>query len=109
MRIYEDLNGLVVHVFEDIKKDIGHFYHVILQKHIAFITFQHGPVPVHGVNGVTNEALLTILIHRTNVLNEQFPCEENRIALDHMQKALESFNARNKDRIQRNVEGKNLL
>lgn len=109
MQIYQDGNGLTVHAFDHVKEDLGHFYNVILEKQTAYIAFQNGPVPIHGVNGVTNESLLAILIHRTNVINEQFPCEENKTALDHMQKALESFNARTKNRIQRNVEGKNLL
>jgi hypothetical protein len=109
MLLYQDLNGLMVHAFDHVKEDLGHFYHVILDKQTTSVVFQNGPVPIHGVNGVTNEALLTILIHRTNILNEQFPCEENKVALGHMQKALESFNARTKNRVQRNVEGKNLL
>lgn len=109
MQIYQDGNGLTAHAFDHVKEDLGHFYNVALGKQTAYIAFQNGPVPIHGVNGVTNESLLAILIHRTKILNDMFPCEENRIAIEHMKKALESFESRTKNRIQRNVEGKNLL
>lgn len=69
------------------------------------IQFQMGPVPEAGVNGFTNEAVLTILIHRTQVLDNQFPCDENKAALRHMQAALDAFNARTANREARGVEG----
>ena len=58
------------------------------------IDFQEGPVRTSGVNGVTNEALLAILIDRTEVLDSQFPCLENKVALEHMREALRAFEAR---------------
>lgn len=73
---------------------------------LAEIRFQNGPVSSCGVNGVTNEDLLVVLIHRTGILDGKFPCEENKVAIEHMQKALDAFNARTTNRIARNVEGK---
>lgn len=90
----------------------GHSYDVLFNKEndplitLAEIRFQNGPVSSCGVNGVTNEDLLVVLIHRTSILNDKFPCEENKVAIEHMQKALGAFNARTVNRIARNVEGK---
>jgi hypothetical protein len=44
--------------------------------------------------GTTNEEVLSMLIHRTKVLDEEFPCEENKIAVIKMQEALEAFQKR---------------
>ena len=73
---------------------------------IAHVSFQNGPVPQNGVNGLTNEALLAILIHRTNILNEQFPCNENSEALVLMTQAKQVFEHRTKRRQAAGIEGK---
>ena len=86
----------------------GHFYDVIAGETITSIHFQNGPVKVHGVNGVTSEALLAILIHRTKVLNDNFPCDENKRAISYMENALALFEQRTKARQARGVEGQNL-
>jgi len=74
---------------------------------IAYLDFQNGPVKEAGVNGVTNEALLAILIHRTSVLNENFPSHLNEAAIKSMQVALNLFESRTRDRVARGVEGEN--
>ena len=74
-------------------------------KGIAPISFQQGPVKEAGVNGVTNEALLAILIDRTEQLNKLYPCRENSIAITKMQEALMWFEKRTADRLARGVEG----
>ena len=71
------------------------------------IHFQKGPVKTNGVNGITSEALLAILIHRTEVLNGNFPCAENEAAISGLKAALDAFESRTRDRIARNVEGEN--
>ena len=86
----------------------GHFYDVIAGETITPIHFQNGPVKEHGVNGATSEALLAILIHRTKVLNENFPCDENKRAISYMENALALFEQRTKARQARGVEGQNL-
>ena len=58
------------------------------------IDFQAGNPAVNGVNGLTNELLLAILIDRTKVLDTEQPCDENKLALDYMQSALECFQER---------------
>lgn len=83
----------------------GHLYQLQAGLNSSQIRFQTGPVAAWGVNGVTNEALLAILIHRTKVLNDKFPCRENELALQKMQEALDLFNERTSGRVARGVEG----
>lgn len=105
MPIYSDHNGL--HVIEISQ---AHEYLIAAAepgglKGIAPVAFQNGPVKEVGVNGLTNEALLAILIDRTEQLNKLYPCRENSIAITKMQEALMWFEKRTADRIKRGVEG----
>ena len=61
-----------------------------------------------GEDGTTNEDVLTILIHRINLLNKEFPCRENSLAITKLEEALMWLNHRTADRINRKVEGKKL-
>lgn len=85
---------------------LGHVYGIGSGEHGHYLHFQQGPVPQYGANGTTNEAVLSILIHRTEHLNAQFQCAENEVALEHMRAALRSFEARTAARLARGVEGK---
>lgn len=89
--------------------DHGHFYDIQVGNRIVNIDFQHGPVKEHGVNGLTSEALLSVLIHRTKILNDRFPCDENKRAITYMENALALFEQRTKDRLSRGVEGQNKI
>lgn len=55
--------------------------------------------------GTTNEEVLAVLIDRTEFLDAQFQCPENKIALACMRQALDAFNARTTARQQQGVEG----
>ncbi|WP_335953712.1 hypothetical protein [Acinetobacter higginsii] len=85
----------------------GHFYDIFAGPENYPIQFQLGPVKEYGVNGATNEALLAVLIHRTKILNDNFPCDENKCAITYMENALALFNKRTADRQLRGVEGFN--
>lgn len=77
-----------------------------LPKKICDIQFQTGPVQEAGVNGITHEALLSIVIHRlTSFQSGSFACRENAVALTHIESALMWLEKRTRDRIKRNVEG----
>lgn len=111
--IYQNQSGLTVYVEtkEDEGVEDGHHYeygHIEESNYavLGSLDFQDGPVPVAGVNGLTNEAALAILIHRTEVLNAKFHSEENDRALFHMKCALDAFDARTARRVARGVEGK---
>ena len=110
MRIYEDHNGVRVNAISsrngcDVE---GHCYQVLAGSQQSEINFQLGPVKEAGVNGVTNEALLAIVIHRTKYLNTKFPCRENSLAITKIEEALHWLEARTKDRLSRDVEGTNV-
>lgn len=82
--------------------------------------FQNGPIfKPEDINGITNEAVLAVLIHRMRGFQYQrkedgsfdftkpgkFACRENAIALTHMEEALMWLQKRTRDRTARGVEG----
>lgn len=70
------------------------------------IDFQKGPIKEHGVNGLTHETLLSILIDRMEGFQSgQYACADNQEALDAMRKAQEALLRRTKSRVARGVEG----
>jgi hypothetical protein len=72
------------------------------------ILFQNGPVKEYGVNGITQEALLAIVIDRLRSFQSgPFSCRENAIALTHCEEALMWLQRRTVARIKRGVEGTN--
>ena len=115
MRIYTDHSGLMVNAFSGpderaAGRDMtGHVYKVMHGQSGTSISFQQGPIPAHGLNGVTNEALLAILIHRTEHLDSQFPCDENKRAIADMKNALVNLEVRTARRMARGVEGKEVV
>lgn len=72
------------------------------------ITFQNGPVKEAGFNGISQEALLTIVIDRLRSFQAgQYACRENAIALTACEEALMWLQKRTRDRMARGVEGTN--
>ncbi len=70
------------------------------------VLFQNGPIKELGVNGVTQEALLAIVIDRLRCFQEgPFACQDNEDALRSCKEALHSLQARTRARIARGVEG----
>lgn len=109
MRIHTDHNGVAVNAvtsLDDGTKVEGHEYVVLAGSRSTSISFQRGAVKDNGVNGMTNEALLAILIHRTKFLDDIFPCQENKRAIQHMEDALTHLEVRTARRMVRGVEGK---
>ena len=73
---------------------------------ITFIGFQNGPIKEVGVNGVTHESLLAVLIDRMRSFQAgPYSCRENAIALTHLEDALSWLQKRTVARIKRGVEG----
>jgi len=78
----------------------------VLGKDRVEILFQNGPIPSVGVNGVTHEALLAILIDRMEGFQAgKFVCDDNALALSHLQLALDYLQQRTRNRLKRGVEG----
>lgn len=70
------------------------------------VRFQNGPINEAGVNGLTHEALLAILIDRLQCFQKgPYACRENALALTKLDEALLWLCKRTLDRIQRGVEG----
>ena len=65
-------------------------------QYIKELSFQVGDPKVYGVNGVTNEALLAIMIHRLQGFqnNPATNCSENQEAINHMELAMEALYSR---------------
>lgn len=77
---------------------------------MAVIKFQNGPIAEHGVNGVTQEILLAIVIDRLRSFQAgPFSSRENALALTKCEEALHWLQQRTLDRMRRGVEGKTAL
>lgn len=71
------------------------------------INFQNGPIQENGVNGVTQEALLAVVIDRLRCFQAgPFASPYNETALAHCEAALFDLQNRTRERIARGVEGK---
>jgi len=107
--IYTDHNGIQVIAATD-GDMLAHRY-AIGNRDVGFqaFDFQRGPIKEVGINGVQNEHLLAVLIHRTTILNARFPCDENLLAIRHMKQAINALQARTANRQARGVEGENKL
>lgn len=72
----------------------------------ASVIFQHGPINEAGVNGLTHEALLAILIDRLEAFQRgPYSNDYNAAALAHLQSAQGALLDRTRERMARNVEG----
>ena len=71
------------------------------------LSFQNGPIAgPKDFNGITNEALLTVLIDRMRGFQSgPFACRENALALTKLEEALMWLQKRTRDRMARGVEG----
>ncbi len=74
------------------------------------ILFQNGPINEVGVNGLTHEALLAIVIDRMQAFQKgPYSCRENAIALTKMEEAQHWLLHRTRERMARQVEGTHAL
>jgi hypothetical protein len=56
---------------------------------VGWIHFQEGPIKENGVNGISNEDLLTIVTHRLKCFQKtKHRCRENDNAIDKVEEAL---------------------
>ncbi len=71
------------------------------------ISFQNGAIAEKGVNGVTQEALLAIVIDRLRAFQAgPFASRENALALTKIEEAQHWLLHRTRERMARGVEGK---
>lgn len=70
------------------------------------VLFQNGPIAEVGVNGVTHEALIAILVDRLEAFQDgPFANKYNADALEHLRAAQEALLSRTRERMNRGVEG----
>lgn len=70
------------------------------------LKFQKGPVKEHGVNGITDEALLAIVLDRLRGFQTTpYSCRENSLAITKLEEALHWMMHRAIARQRRGVEG----
>lgn len=72
----------------------------------AAVYFQKGPLQESSFNGVSNEAVLAIVIDRLRGFQSgPFACPENGKALACLEEAMVALHSRTKNRMLRHVEG----
>lgn len=72
-----------------------------------YINFQNGPIAEHGVNGITQEILLAIVIDRLECFQRgPFACKDNEDALAMIKGGLTCLQKRTRARMAQGVEGK---
>lgn len=72
----------------------------------CYIKFQQGPIQEAGVNGLSNEVLLAIVIDRLEGFQSgAYACDSNARALQSVENALFELHARTLERTTRGVEG----
>lgn len=72
----------------------------------TLIQFQDGPIAEAGVNGLTHEALLTIVADRLRCFQKgPYSNKANACALTHIEEALHWLQQRTLERMRRGVEG----
>lgn len=70
------------------------------------IHFQNGPINEAGVNGITQEVLLAIVVDRLRAFQAgPFACRENALALTKIEEAQHWLHHRTRARMIRGVEG----
>jgi hypothetical protein len=74
---------------------------------IVSFTIQSDPISEVGINGVQALDMLKYVKCLFESLNESFPCRENSLTITKIEEAIHWQDARTRDRIKRNVEGKN--
>ncbi|VVQ17109.1 hypothetical protein PS914_05960 [Pseudomonas fluorescens] len=87
--------------------EISHNYqHLIDKQNEIDLVFQNGPISEVGVNGITHEALLAILIDRMEGFQSgPYASSDNAEALESMRTAQTALQRRTIERMNRGVEG----
>lgn len=71
------------------------------------LKFQHGPLQEAGINGITDQALIAVVLDRLRGFQAgPFSCRDNSIAITKLEEAMLWMGKRYADRAARGVEGK---
>jgi hypothetical protein len=84
----------------------NHLYLIEGPSFETWLRFQNGPIKEAGINGITHEVLLAVLIDRLEGFQKgPFAHGYNTDALKSLMEARASLNQRTRDRMYRGVEG----
>ncbi len=73
---------------------------------VSALNFQKGPLKEAGLNGISIEALLAVVIHHAQGFQAgPYRCRENACAITHLEEALMWLQKRTRERMARGVEG----
>lgn len=73
---------------------------------VGLVHFQEGPIKENGVNGISNEDAIGMVLKRLECFQEsEYKCRENAVAITKLEEALMWLRRRTNKRVQRNVEG----
>jgi hypothetical protein len=100
-------NELSVHVLDHLGPGGAHHDYIVNGDTFQVaLNFQNGPIAEAGVNGITHEVLLAILIDRLEGFQAgEYANEYNAAALDHLKSAQGALFDRTRERMSRGVEG----
>ena len=83
-----------------------HVYRIDGYGGTCHLSFQNGPINEVGVNGITNEALLAVVMNRLEGFQSgPYKCRENALAITKLEEAMHWLNHRTSERLKRGVEG----
>lgn len=86
----------------------NHRYELKVGAETTHLDFQNGPIAEVGVNGLTQEALIAVVVDRLRAFQAgPFACRENSIALTKLEEAQHWLHHRTRARMARGVEGTN--
>lgn len=74
---------------------------------VVSFTIQSDPIGEVGVNGCQATDMLEYVKCLFESLNDKFPCRENALTIAKLEEAIHWQEARTRDRMRRQVEGKN--
>ena len=102
-----DAIGITADERDEKNGNASHYYRIAVEGlDVVELFFQHGPIKEAGVNGITNEALLAVIIDRMQGFQSgPYACRENALALTKLEEAKHWLLARTLERVQRGVEG----
>ena len=83
----------------------NNFIYVRHDKNSLSFTLQNGPIKENGVNGCQVDTIIMAAAKIIKGLDEKFPCEENKTAIDGLKSAFATLKARKMSREARGVEG----
>jgi len=73
---------------------------------VCQLNFQNGGLKEVGANGITDQALIAIVLDRIRSFNDgQFRCRENSMVITKLEEAMLWMEKRSNDRARRGVEG----